>query len=287
MFNDGYVLHSESNIDDDGIETVIETAAFKMDFIFVSKVGWFNATYPNITYDDYYYYDEDDEDDDIEEEGIDITESDIERLLGKKKKPKSGKQPKCKPKHQLVCCVADQTNGNEEENVSTTNWCEKKGCTQEVCPKNVPDEDRRRLNSKSSKQAKYLQPMIDNDLYGTDYNKILEKYTVLDPISTGAVLDATSLEEMAECRASNYNTTEYGTPSLECGEYNLSSCEENDYIIVETNETDIDDNFCLPDDFYCIDDDLCTMNTWDPDNFTCTTTPVSCPDGQSCDSVDG
>ena len=266
---------------------MIETAAFKMDFVFVSKDGWFNETYSNETYDDdyYYYYYYYDDDDDEEDDGE--SESNIERLLKKNKKPKADKKPKikCEESGQYECCIADKVNKNDDDVTTKKKSCKKKNCPTARCTTNKG----RGLHSKASKGAKLNAPvdLIDVDLFGTDFNKIIKKYTVLDPISTGAVLDATSLEEMAKCRASNYNATEYESPTLECDDYNQSSCEENDYLIVVTNETDVDDNFCLPDDFYCNDDNLCTLNTWDPYNFSCESTPINCPNEQSCDPADG
>ena len=164
------------------------------------------------------------------------------------------------------------------------NFCEENNCKPEFCVKEIPEEHRG-LNSKTSKRAKLNDDTASN-LFGTLFNKILGDYTYLNPISTGAILDATSLEAMAECRANNYNATEYGTPTLECGEYNETSCEQNDYIIVVTNETDIDD-YCLPDDFYCDDGNLCTTNPWDSDDLTFTSTPISCPKATSFDSAEG
>jgi hypothetical protein len=136
--------------------------------------------------------------------------------------------------------------------------------------------------------------MIQEDLYGIEFNVALTQYTNnLQPNTTGAVLveNTTNIEDLAVCRANNYNATEYGTPSLECGQYANNTCEANDYIIVESNETstNITDSICLPDNFYCteVSADLCTIDTWDEVENVCTSVPVTCPDKQSCDPVDG
>jgi hypothetical protein len=87
--------------------------------------------------------------------------------------------------------------------------------------------------------------MIDDDLYGTDFNDVLNQYTALNTNSTGAVLNATNVEDLAVCRASNYNVTEYETPSLGCGKYLEYDCEANDYIIVQSNDTNATE-VCIP-----------------------------------------
>ncbi|KAL3772931.1 hypothetical protein ACHAWO_001130 [Cyclotella atomus] len=131
-------------------------------------------------------------------------------------------------------------------------YCKSFGC------KNCPRK-RRRLRRRFSDnfglfQVDFNSPtasvsihgsLIDDDLYGTDFNDILNQYTTLQPNSTGAVLNATNVEDLAVCRASNYNVTEYETPSLDCGEYVKFDCEANDYIIVQSNDTNATE-VCLP-----------------------------------------
>jgi hypothetical protein len=133
--------------------------------------------------------------------------------------------------------------------------------------------------------------MLEDNFTGTYFSDIIVQYTHLDPLSTGALLadNETNLEDISICRASNYNATEYETPSLECQEFNNSHCDDNDYIVL-SNETDSNiTDFCLPDDYYCtvMSDDLCTNDTWDELENVCRNTPVTCPESQSCDPMDG
>lgn len=296
VFNDGYEIHKANDTNDDGLETIIQTAAFKMDFVFVSEAGWFNETDYNETDDDVIDeivdsiferglggYDEE------EFEGEDDTGQ--ERRLGTKS-PKQPKQPKvCTQDYQESCCVADAILWKAAEYKGKKRWCKKNNCKLRVCSKNrrlrslMSSQNSRGLRSKTVKP----EPLVTDDFYDKSFNEVLGKYAVLDPIDTGAVLDATSLEDLVECRASSYNATEYDTPTLKCEAFANSSCDDNDYIDVESNETDnnVTQEFCLPDDYYCEDADLCTEDTWDPDYETCHNVPVSCPQYQSCDPVDG
>jgi hypothetical protein len=267
--NDGYVLHNESGVNENGVGTYIETAAFKMDIVYVSKVGWFNEYVSNDTTDD-----------------SESTSFLLMRRLRKKSQ--------CNQEDQQDCCVADGISKSSTVYKNKKEQCMKIGCKVKVCGGN---KRRNRVmtraiypstNNLRSLQSVPHQNILVGDLYGTDFNEVLEEHTDLDPISTGAIVDATSLEDVAECRASNYNATEYDTPTLECGEYNESSCADNDYVVVESNTTEANGTgYCLPDDFYCNDDNKCTVDSWDSVTMHCRNVPLNCSANQSCDPVDG
>lgn len=263
-FNADYALHTEVSTSDDGTETVIGTAAFKMDLVFVTKTNWFNETSgsPN-----------------------------FRRRL-----------KTCSQKGQQECCVADAFNGlSKDEKKQKKKWCKNLGCNNFNCP-SKKKRPRRQLRQgvdhvhsmRHLRSVHVTRSMIQEDLYGIEFNVALTQYTNnLQPNTTGAVLveNTTNIEDLAVCRANNYNATEYGTPSLECAQYANNTCEANDYIIVESNETstNITDSICLPDNFYCteVSADLCTIDTWDEVENICNSVPVACPHKQSCDPVDG
>jgi hypothetical protein len=215
-YNDDYALHNEISGNASDTESVIRTAAFKMDFVFATNVDWLNQT--------------------------DVEEPFWRKLKGN-----------CPNELLQECCSADAFNGlSKDEKQEKKAYCKSIGC------KNCPRK-RRRLRRRFSDnfglfQVDFNSPtasvsihgsLIDDDLYGTDFNDILNQYTTLQPNSTGAVLNATNVEDLAVCRASNYNVTEYETPSLDCGEYVKYDCEANDYIIVQSNDTNATE-VCLP-----------------------------------------
>lgn len=207
-YNDDYSLHNEVAVHEDGTESLIATAAFKMDFIFATNMDWFNVT-------------------DYEEVSG--------RNLGKSQ---------CSPRGNQECCSADAFNGlSKDEKTQKKAYCKSIGCKR--CPKKKKKRIRRRLGRHRNWFRAQERSLIDQDLYDTDFNLILGEYTELKPNSTGAVLNATNVDDLAICRASNYNVTEYETPTLGCGEYLKFDCEANDYIVVQSNDTNAT-NVCLP-----------------------------------------
>lgn len=107
VFNDGYAFHEEVNVHDDGSMDVIETAAFKMDFVFVSNIGWFNES----SYDDTF-------------NGI------ASPVLGRSLKEKK----KCTNQaDQQSCCVADGILMSSKTYTDKIKACAPLGCKVEVC----------------------------------------------------------------------------------------------------------------------------------------------------------
>lgn len=79
---------------------------------------------------------------------------------------------------------------------------------------------------------------LNENLTNVDFNVVIGKYTRLNPVETGAIMNATRLEDLNVCRANNYNVLEHQSPLLGCGEYDALQCDFNDYIIMDTNKTD-------------------------------------------------
>jgi hypothetical protein len=77
---------------------------------------------------------------------------------------------------------------------------------------------------------------LHEDFTDTDFNEILGKYTTFNPMETGAVLDATSFEDLTVCRANNYNAVEFESPLLNCSKYDEFQCDLNDYIVMDDDE---------------------------------------------------
>lgn len=178
-------------------------AVLKMDIIFVSTKNWTNPIYGDL----------------------------VERLLGSK--GGKDKKDKCSQEDQQECCAANKVN-SERELDTVKDACKKVGCKKKKCPKNKKKE--RRLDE--SQQQKYhlraLQTtseryMIGDDLTDIDFNDALEKYTILEPITSGAVIDATNLTDVAICRANSYNSQTYNHEVLTEKEYDKASCDDNDY----------------------------------------------------------
>jgi hypothetical protein len=65
---------------------------------------------------------------------------------------------------------------------------------------------------------------------------VLRQYTKLEPITTGAVLGATNLEDVAVCGANSYSVVANKSPFLSCKSYKEASCDVNDYY--DTAKTD-------------------------------------------------
>ena len=264
-FTDEYALHNEIVINDDSSQTTIGTAAFKMDFVFVTNSTWIDET------SDF---------------------SNIQRRL-----------ETCSQQGQQECCSADAFNGlTKDEKRTKKKYCKQIGCNKQ-CPKKKKKQSKRnsyygaagtriKQHSRSLKHESTQRSLIDEDLNGIEFNQALAQYTSLEPNETGAVLNATNLEDLATCRANSFNAEREDNPTLECGEYANRTCDVNDFIAVDLNETETFQSSsteanCLPDDYSCIDDDPCTSDTWDEVEEICKNTPISCPTNQSCDPTNG
>jgi hypothetical protein len=186
----------------DGSQEVIITAAFKMDLVFVTQKAWFDQT-------------------------ISASFNAARRLV-------------CSQSGQQECCSADAINGvrSKADKREKKQYCTSNGCCK--CPSNKKGRVRQLLDHNRNVDFVNERILIEEDLFGTDFNDILVRYTDLDPIESGAVLDATSVEDVAVCRGNNYNATENGSPTLTCGEYKEAECKINDYYVVndtKSNET--------------------------------------------------
>jgi hypothetical protein len=198
-FNDGYALHEEE-VAVNGTSYTTDTAAFKMNFVFVTQKSWSHS---------------------------DLVDAGNVRNL------------KCKGPQKLEkCCSATAFQGlTKVEKQERKDWCKNKGCSRNECPK-----DRRRgmrkLSNEETQDLRSLQLIEQGIFTGTDFNDALGQYTSLEPVETGAVLDATNLEDVTVCRTNNYNVEKRSTYILYCKEYDEKSCDHNDYIIEKTNDSD-------------------------------------------------
>jgi hypothetical protein len=197
VFIDGYEFYEEF---DNETQANIATAAFKVDFVFVTEKSW-------------YYYDD----------------GTSQRRLGK-----PGKNPK-----------QEQLHGN----VNAVNYKGKRG--QEVkYRKWYGSKDRRSM--RPLRGANCFQSSLQRNFANVDFNDIIGRYTDRSPVEIGAVLNATSLKDLAVCRANNYNVFESESPLRGCREYNEFQCDLNDYIIMNgtercsVNAVSSDQNIILP-----------------------------------------
>ena len=199
-FNDGYEFHSEIVINTDGSQETIETAAFKMDLVFASHKE-FNPSSRFLT---------------------------------------GRRRLECNTEGLQECCSADSINDSmsQDEKKKIKKYCKSIGCPVNECPNKKKGKKKKNKNKQSILLNETLRFLIEKDLLGTDFNDALNDYTDLKPVVSGAVLDATGLEELALCRANNYNIEENDEPIITCEEYEESDCEINDYLIVEGNETE-------------------------------------------------
>lgn len=140
----------------------------------------------------------------------------------------------CSQKQLQECCSVDSINDSmtEDQVQEFKQYCKKIGCKKNKCPWKKKKNSLRLLRTETGRF------LIEGDLLGTNFNDVLGEYTDLAPVETGAVLDATSLEDLAVCRANNYNIVENDEPLLTCEEYEEAGCETNDYLIIEANETE-------------------------------------------------
>jgi hypothetical protein len=212
-FNDGYVLHEQVKNE---TGDVIETASFKMDLVFVTNKTW-SASFNE-------------------------TQSDSNapgRLLSKA--GKGGKDTVCNQENQAACCVPNAINDVGQNVTRFKDYCNDLGCKQSNCEKIV---SRRLLTTNehmSSAQMHSLRsPTIrvldEYDFAGKEFNDVLRQYTKLEPITTGAVLGATNLEDVAVCGANSYSVVANKSPFLSCKSYKEASCDVNDYY--DTAKTD-------------------------------------------------
>ena len=218
----------------------ISAAVFKMDFVFATKNSW--------------------------SESFNETSSLLERQLAKDKI--------CDQDDQLECCVADEWNGLTTEEYDTKQkYCKRLGCKR--CAKKYDPPSRRFLlevyddtskttwmetqsygTSTPTMSPTYYPSYIPTHFptyYSSDssnetFNAALQLHTILDPITSGGVLgDSTSsLQDLAECRANNYNSARYKSPILKCKQYDEYSCDTNDYAKTKGGEDDDDTEYEYP-----------------------------------------
>lgn len=206
----GFALYNEAGTNDGGKSNDFGTAAFKMDLVFVTDKNW-------------------------------ITKA----------------QQICSQEVQQECCSADAINDSSKlEKEEKKKYCKSLGCGK--CPnrsrraRSLSEQEFNNFNFVQHPPSSQLliqraliaEDLSDNaeDLSDKDFNRVLKKYTDLDPTSTGAIVGETNVEDIAVCRDNSYNATENETPTLNCGEYETLNCVINDYIIVNPDETEI----CIP-----------------------------------------
>jgi hypothetical protein len=144
--------------------------------------------------------------------------------------PSGRRRLECSQKQLQECCSADAINDsmNEDEKKEFKQYCKSIGCKKNKCPKKKEKKSIRLLKTSDERF------LIEENLLGTNFNDIIREYTDMAPIESGAVLDATSLEDLTICRANAYNIFENDEPVLTCEEYEEANCETNDYLTVET-----------------------------------------------------
>ncbi|KAL3804268.1 hypothetical protein ACHAWO_012447, partial [Cyclotella atomus] len=183
----------------------IETAALKMDFVYVSKKVWWYS---------------------FNDTGSGLPSGTCIGVL------------------QQECCSANSFNGLPEEKGVKKDWCEVQGCESSCLNVtrrlDQVDASHDVHHLRSSRIMQNKRSMIEGDFAGTDFNDVLGEYTTLDPLSTGAVLGPSNLEHDAECRANSYYAIDHNSPTLICEDYESNRCDANDYMIKKENET-----FCL------------------------------------------
>jgi hypothetical protein len=204
-FNDGYDLHEEVvNKTNSTGSYKIETAAFKMNFVFVTQKSW---SEPNL---------------------FDVG---------------NGRRLTCKGQNKLEkCCGANAYQGlTAIEMQERKDWCKEKGCSKSECPVNRR-RGFRQLSNEEAQDIRSLQQIETGSFTGTNFTVVLGQYTSLEPIETGAVLDATGLKDVTECRTNNYNVKRNESATLSCKKWEEKSCDDNDYIYIKkTNASESQD----------------------------------------------
>ena len=139
------------------------------------------------------------------------------------------------------CCGANAFSGlSPIEKKERKDWCKIKGCSKNKCPVKRKKNDRKLAGVGSLNPS---QSVAQKGIFTeTDFNEILKNYAVLQTVETGAVLDATKLNDVTECRANNYSVQEHGSATLTCEKWNKKSCDDrNDYLNIYPEEDDAGD----------------------------------------------
>ncbi|KAL3788465.1 hypothetical protein HJC23_011417, partial [Cyclotella cryptica] len=218
-FNDGNLFHKEVVSLGNGTKEVIKTAAFKMDLVFATKKDWL-STYETLAGNPF----------------------DRRQLVQQRSQ---GKSNTCNGSDEEECCCAQKILDStlKSGRSARLSICEKKECS--YC---LPE--RRRLGAtdgnnhtlswflrSSISPRQKLANIVTGYHHDKDYNDVLGDYTHLDPIETVAIVDATSLGDVAVCRANGYSATKYETPLMTCDDYTAYDCHINDFVVDMTNET--------------------------------------------------
>ncbi|KAL3772691.1 hypothetical protein ACHAWO_003363 [Cyclotella atomus] len=194
-FDDGYNLETVTTKDKKGTEFKIEMAVFKMDIVFATNKTWADSL------DD---------------------ESPEERSLIRGKAGKNDEQgdqdDKCEQGEQQTCCAALGV-VDKKKNDDKRDACEKVGCKISYCSPKKKKEGMLQIDRSS----------IGDDWTSIDFNEALDQYTVLEPVTSGAVVDATKLSDLSKCRANSYNWEVRNYTTLSQSEYEVAKCDDNDY----------------------------------------------------------
>jgi hypothetical protein len=199
-FYDGYESHEEVVVRD-GTNFVIETAAMKMDLVFVTNktFTWsdsFNETMSTLT-------------------------------------TKAGTV--CSGGDLRTCCTANKMTANSDAaQKGKKNQC-KSPCNKNMCKKSrrflTKGLTNKHVNSAHmhSLSSSTNRALNNYDFAGMEFNDVLWQYTKLEPITTGALVDATNLEDVAVCGANSYSFNTDGIFIFNCTFFNSKSCLDNCY----------------------------------------------------------
>jgi hypothetical protein len=107
---------------------------------------------------------------------------------------------------------------SDEACIEKKNYCEKAGCQKLFTAKCNNDA---KTNETIEQFYELDQQDRKDNLTGTDFSRMLAKYTGYRIKAAGAILGATSLESIAICTAARLNYTEYWKDPryIECDDY--------------------------------------------------------------------
>jgi hypothetical protein len=141
-----------------------------------------------------------------------------------------------------ACTSTDAPNNvANDECIGHRNFCEEVGCLEfftRDCQGNPIVEQFYERNQTIEQFYELDQQDRKDNLTGTDFSRMLAKYTGYRIKAAGAILGATSLKSIAICTAARLNYTEYWKDPwyINCNDYNSSQCNINDYTEVKPKE---------------------------------------------------
>ena len=179
-------------------------------------------------------------------------ETDIESSVQDERDLRKKNRNRCTAEEKALCCSQNAINDD------TGAYCENAGCSTRGCgngrlPRrkleekaedNIFDQEADAIEDRNLHARHPSRNIPPFNLYNTDFNNMVRRWTNFKPEESRAILDASNTKTVAVCSANRYSIDRYDEPSLTCDEFDDKDCEDNEDILPHPDDsTDCIDPF--------------------------------------------